>query len=84
LRLTGSDRAASVSSSFIIRSITWMAVFSRVVGGMVQGNIQIVGLIPPYETPAKTVVARGFALIKQVRQLSRSPAAAQRECRSMG
>ena len=60
-RLTGSDREASVSSSFIIRSITWMAVFSRVVGGMVQSNIAAVRVIPPYETTASIVMPCGFA-----------------------
>ncbi len=61
LRLTGSDLDASVSSSFISRSMTWMAVFSRVVVDMTQSNIVIGRITPPYETAAKSLVWCGVA-----------------------
>ena len=61
LRLTGSDLDASVSSSFISRSMTWMAVFSRVVVDMTQSNIVIGRITPPYETAAKSLAWCGVA-----------------------
>jgi hypothetical protein len=44
---------------------------------MVQSNIATVCLIPPYETTAKIVAARGFAGIKRTLLKQRPDTAAQ-------